>query len=280
MLFDSHCHLHFSQFNDDREKIIKKLRDFGVKIINVGTDLQDSQKALALAEEYPDLIWASAGIHPHDVAKDDGADFSDWNDFKKLAYDTKIIAIGECGLDYYRATSDMRHKTRERQKEIFVKQVELAKELGKPLIIHCRPTPGTADAYEDALDMLIACNMSRVASSGVVHFFSGSKEIAKKFLDLGFYISFAGPITFQPKAGQPLAGAGQYKELVEYVPIDRILAETDSPFAAPVPHRGKRNEPDFVEFVIRKIAEWKNLDFETAAERTAENAIKLFKINL
>ncbi|MBU2082223.1 TatD family hydrolase [Patescibacteria group bacterium] len=173
----------------------------------------------------------------------------------------KIVAIGECGLDYYRNLEN-----KNLQKEVFIKQIELAEELGKPLIIHCRPTLGTMDAYEDALNILNTCRISRIFGAGIAHFFSGSKEIAKKFLDLGFYISFAGPITF----------SDQYKEIVEYIPNNRILAETDSPFAAPLPFRGKRNEPAFVEFVVRQIADWKGISFEEARRLTTENAENLF----
>jgi len=162
----------------------------------------------------------------------------------------------------------MEKERKAKQEEVFIKQIELAEELGKPLIIHCRPTLGTMDAYEDALNILNTYRISRIFGAGIAHFFSGSKEIAKKFLDLGFYISFAGPITF----------SDQYKEIVEYIPNNRILAETDSPFAAPLPFRGKRNEPAFVEFVIRQIANWKKLSFEETARLTTENAKKLFKL--
>ena len=265
MLFDSHCHLHFSQYDNDREEVINRLKGAGIKVINIGTDLEDSKKAIDLAKKYPEQVWASVGFHPHDAGGDD----LDFNKLKELAIDKKVVAMGECGLDYYRATGDKRQETSKKQKEIFEKQIELAKELDKPLIFHCRPTTGTQDVYEDAFDILATCRMS-LARNGVAHFFAGSKEIAKKFLDLGFYISFAGPITF----------AEEYKELVEFVPLDRILIETDAPFAAPVPHRGQRNEPIYVEFVARKIAEWKNLKFEEVARQTAKNASSLFRIKL
>jgi len=270
MLFDSHAHLQFPQFDNDREEIIKKLRDFDIKIINVGNDMEESKKAVALAVKYPNQMWAAVGFHPGEATNTD----INFTELKSLAKNHKVVAIGECGLDYYRNLGNKKSKIKNQksQKETFIKQIELAKELKKPLIIHCRPTPKTMDAYENALGILAAARGPR----GVAHFFSGSKEIAKNFLDLGFYISFAGPITFSPEKSR--AGASQYKELVEYVPNDRILAETDSPFAAPLPYRGKRNEPAFVEFVVRQIADWKSISFEEAARLTAENAEKLFNL--
>ncbi len=261
MLFDSHSHLHFSQFDNDREEVVKKLHNFDIKTINVGTDFKESEKAVALAKKYPDFMWASVGLHPNDNLKEN----FDIDKYKNLAKNENIVAIGECGLDRIRSL-EINYAVR--QKEIFIKQIELAKELNKPLILHCRPSFGTQDAYEDAIDILVTCHMSRVSGNGVAHFFSGSKETAKKFLDLGFYISFAGPITFAP----------EYKNIVEFVPIDRILIETDAPFAAPVPHRGKRNEPAYVEFVARKIAEVKGIEFEEVARQTMKNTKKLFNL--
>lgn len=281
-LFDSHCHLHFSQYDNDREEIIKKLRDFDIKTINVGIDFKESERAIKLAEKHPDLMWASVGLHPNDLEEN-----FDIDKYRELAKSESVIAIGECGLDYAffarernerlqkRASAEAfgegglsEEKIKEKQKEIFIEQIELAQELEKPLILHCRPSVGTQDAYEDAFEILKYKNLNISNGNGVTHFFSGSKEIAEKFLNLGFYISFAGPITFAP----------EYKEVVEFVPMDRILVETDAPFAAPMPHRGRRNEPAYVEFVARQIAEWKNLSFEEVANQTTENAIKLFKI--
>lgn len=272
MLFDSHSHLHLSQFDGDREEIIKKLRDFSIKTINVGTDFEDSKKAIELAKKYPDLLWASVGLHPTDNSKEN----FDVNKYRELAKDEKVVAIGECGLDYYRSPSE---EEITRQKEIFIKQIELAKELNKPLILHCRPSLGSQDAYDDTLNILNSYFVIHNSNiNGVAHFFSGSKETAGKFLDLGFCISFAGPITFHPTGDHPKGGANHYEELVKFVPLDRILVETDSPFAAPLPHRGKRNEPASVEFVARQIAEWKGLSFDKVATQTHNNAKDLFKI--
>jgi TatD DNase family protein len=258
MLFDSHCHLHFSQYDSDREEVINRLKEASVKVINIGTDLEDSKKAIDLAKKYFDFMWASVGVHPNDTDSE-----IDFEELKKITSDEKVVAVGECGLDYFRTPGRERQA---KQREIFEKQIELAKELNKPLILHCRSSAGSQNVYDDTIDILNSNN----ANNGVAHFFAGSKEIAKKFLDLGFYIGFAGPITF----------AEEYKELVEFVPLDRILIETDAPFAAPVPHRGQRNEPIYVEFVARKIAEWKNLKFEEVTRQTAKNANSLFRIKL
>ncbi|HEY4494968.1 MAG TPA: TatD family hydrolase [Candidatus Paceibacterota bacterium] len=282
MLFDSHCHLHFSQFDNDREEIIRRLKQADIKVINVGTDLRESEKAIELSKKYPDFIWASVGLHPNDNLKESfsakGGPASGWDydKYRELAKNKNVVAIGECGLDYFRLPSEAEIT---KQKEIFIKQIELAKELNKPIILHCRPSVGTQDAYEDAINIienlkfpptprLRRAGKIKNYGNGVAHFFSGSKETAEKFLDSGFYISFAGPITF----------ASEYKEVVEFVPIDKILIETDAPFAAPLPYRGQRNEPAYVEFVARKIAEWKRLSFKEVADKATENAIKLFKI--
>lgn len=284
-LFDSHCHLHFSQYDNGREEVINRLREAGIKVINVGTNLVDSQKAINLANKYSDLMWASVGIHPNDVDSE-----IDLEKLKKLTSNEKVVAIGECGLDYALfvreqserlqkgASTEVRQLANEgglleeeiknRQKEIFIKQIELAKELNKPLILHCRASAGTQDAYEDVIEILKFKNLNISTGNGTAHFFAGSKETAKKFLDLGFCIGFSGPITF----------ADEYREVVEFVPINRILIETDAPFATPAPHRGKRNEPAYVEFVARKIAEWKETNFKEITEQTTQNTFRLFQL--
>lgn len=284
ILFDSHSHLHSFQFDGDREEIIKKLRDFDIKTINIGTDFEESKKAVELARKYPDLLHASVGLHPTDNSKED----LDINIYRELAKDEKVVAIGECGLDYAffahkrsewlqkRASTEAfgegglsEKDIKEKQKMVFIKQAELSKELEKPLILHCRPSRGTQDAYEDIINIIENLKFKiKNYNNGVVHFFSGSKETAKKFLDFGFYISFAGPITFAP----------EYREVVEFISLDKILIETDSPFAAPLPYRGQRNEPTYIEFVARQIAEWKGLDFDKVAAQTHNNAKDLFRI--
>ncbi|OGD30517.1 hypothetical protein A2833_02725 [Candidatus Azambacteria bacterium RIFCSPHIGHO2_01_FULL_44_55] len=270
MLFDSHTHLQFPQFDGDREGVISRLLSADIKVINVGTDLEDSKKAIELAKKYLGQMWATVGLHPNDAV---GQNF-DISKYKKLAENDSVVAIGECGLDYFRTPDDDKN----RQKDIFLRQLELVRELSKPLMIHCRPK-AEDDAYLDLFEILSARgesvlggkyrNLNLKNGNGTSHFFAGSKKTAKQFLDLGFYISFAGPITF----------AKEYEEVVKYVPLDKILIETDAPFAAPAPHRGKRNEPTFVEFVARKIAEIKEVEFEEVARQTAENAKKLFNLD-
>lgn len=261
-LFDSHTHLQFSQFDADREEIIRALGRADIKVINVGTGLEDSKKAVELAKKYPGQMWATVGLHPSDVLNEN----FDISKYRKLAEDDGVVAIGECGLDYFRTEGGEAQK---RQKDIFLRQLGLAGALFKPLMIHCRPKAGD-DAYLDLLEILKSENLNIPTGNGTAHFFAGSKEIAKQFLDLGFYISFAGPITF----------AKEYEEVVAYVPLDRILIETDAPFAAPAPHRGKRNEPAYVEFVARKIAEIKGVEFEKIAEKTSENTSLLFQLKI
>lgn len=258
-LFDSHTHLQFSQFDEDREEIIRTLGRADIKVINVGTNLEDSKKAVELARKYPGQMWATVGLHPTDAPN---ANF-DFGRYKELTLDPVVVAVGECGLDYFRTPDSDKN----RQKDIFLRQLELARELSKPLMIHCRPK-AEDDAYLDLLEILKFENLNIPTGNGTAHFFAGSKETAKQFLNLGFCISFAGPITF----------ADEYREVVEYMPLDKILIETDAPFAAPAPFQGKRNEPAYVEFVARKIAEVKGVEFEKVARQTAENAKKLFNI--
>ena len=238
--FDTHCHLQFPQYEKDREEVIERARGAGVGVINVGTDLESSGKAIELAEKYPEFMWATVGIHPTDVNDTNIRMFTnDTNEFTNLARQPKVVAIGECGLDY--AVFARKHSERlqkraprrsppeadeggldegeikDKQKEIFRKQIDSAIEVGKPLVLHLR------EAYDDALEILSEYKNL----TGTSHFFSGTLQQAQKFLELGFHISFAGPITF----------AKEYEEVVKFVPLERILAETDAPFASPLPWR-------------------------------------------
>ncbi|NOY35642.1 MAG: TatD family hydrolase [bacterium] len=246
-LFDIHSHLNFPQFDGDRDEIIKKMRENGIWTICVGADKKTSLESVALAEKYED-VYAAVGLHP----TDDEGEF-DTEYYRELASHPKAVAMGECGLDMFRREKgDM-----ERQKNVFEKQIELAAELNKPLIIHCR------QAHKEALKMLSA---KAGKLKGDIHFFSGNWEEARQYLDLGFSISFAGPITF----------TSEYDEVIKKTPLDRIMAETDSPFAAPAPHRGRRNEPLFVGEVVKKIAQVREISFEAVAEATVQNAMKMF----
>ena len=263
--FDIHSHLNLSPLSERQDEIIKVLEERQVGTITVGVDLETSVQAVEIAQKSPNL-FASVGLHPTEADKQD----FDVNEFAKLADDQKVVAIGECGLDYFRIDSgDV--ATKEKQKEIFQKQVNLAIEKKLPLILHVRPSRGTQDAYEDVLEILES-KMFEVEPRtfcGDVHFFVGTPAIAERFLKLGFYLSFTGVITF----------ARDYDEVIRLTPIDRILTETDAPFVAPVPHRGEVCEPWMVEEVVKKIAEIKNLPFEEVQSKILRNVRNLFNID-
>lgn len=252
--FDAHSHVNFSQYDDDRSEVIRRMGEEGVGTITVGTGVQTSREAIVLAAEHEN-IWASAGVHP---AEANDVDFAV---IEKLARESKVIAVGECGLDYFHKPYD-----KEVQEDLFIKHLDLSQNSELPLIIHCRPSAGTQDAYHDLLSIFIERGLTSI--SGVMHFFAGTEDEAQSFLDLGMYISFAGPVTFTE----------EYDRVIEATPLDRLLIETDAPFAAPAPYRGKRNEPAYVMEVAKKIAEVKSVSVEKVAEQTKENAMELFSL--
>ncbi|SHH46150.1 TatD DNase family protein [Caloranaerobacter azorensis DSM 13643] len=255
MLIDSHAHLDDKRFDKDRDKIIKNLKDNDVSIvINPGADLASSIKAVALAEEYEN-IYAAVGIHPHDAKT---MDEDTIEVLKSLLKKDKVIAVGEIGLDYHYDFSP-----RDVQKKWFREQIKLAKEFNLPIIVHDR------EAHKDVYDILKEEQDGTLR--GVLHCFSGSVEMAKEYIKMGFYISFAGPITFK--------NAKTPREVAKAIDINRILIETDSPYLTPHPHRGKRNEPLYVRYVAAMIAELKGMTIEEVAHITAENTKKLFNIN-
>jgi TatD DNase family protein len=254
MLIDSHAHLNDRRFDKDRDKLIKKLKENGVEIVlNPGSNVASSVKAVSLANQY-DNIYAAVGVHPHDV--------NDMNNdtieiLRSLAKKDKVVAIGEIGLDYYYDNSP-----RDLQRKWFREQIKLAKELKLPIIVHDRDAHGdTFDIIREEIDNDL---------TGVLHCYSGNLELAKEYIKMGFYISFAGPVTFK--------NAKTPKEVVKGIPLDYILIETDSPYLTPEPHRGKRNEPLYVRYVAAMIAELKGISFEEVARRTSENVKKLFSI--
>ncbi len=257
--FDIHSHLNLSPLVERQDEIIKILEEKEVGTITVGTDYETSAAAVEIAQKSGGL-FASVGFHPSDAGKKD----FDIVRFRELAGKDKVVAIGECGLDYFRIDANDK-VTKYLQKEIFIKQIDLAIEKNLPLILHVRPQKGTMDAYEDVLEII---ESMEVKPRGDVHFFVGSPEIAERFLKLGFYLSFTGVVTF----------TGDYDEVIRLAPIDRILTETDAPFVAPVPHRGKECEPWMVEEVVKKIAEIKGLDIAQAELQILENVKKLFSI--
>lgn len=254
-MIDSHCHPQFPQYDNDREEMIERALDGDVQMICVGVELGTSKQAIELAEKF-DGIWVTVGLHPNDYL---GKRF-DPQDYYKLGRNKKVIAIGEIGLDYYRSPEKEKQNI---QKERFIQMTQVATDLHLPIVIHCR------DAYEDMINLLQTTSHQLQPSAGVIHSFTGTSAEAQKFLDLGFYIGLNGIITF----------SDGYVELVKKLPLDKILIETDAPYLAPVPNRGKRNEPLYVKFVAEKIAEIKNIGVEEVANTTTENTKKLFILN-
>lgn len=251
-LIDSHAHLDGSQFDEDREELVEKLSEAGVEIvINPGANMESSRKIVELVEAY-DIIYGAVGVHPHDTV--DMVD-SDIDELRELAKRDKIVAIGEIGLDYY-----YDHSPREVQKQRFREQIVLAKELDLPIIVHER------DAAQDVFDIISSEADGKLR--GVIHCYSGSVEMAKEYIKLGFYISFAGPVTFK--------NAKKPKEVATEIPLEHLLVETDSPYMAPVPYRGKRNDPSYVRYIAETIAELKGISYEQVAEQTNRNAKQLF----
>ncbi len=254
MLFDTHAHLDDKRFDDDRDELIRGLPERGVsRVITPGIDVDSSKKCVDLADKY-DIVYAGVGIHPHEASK---LEDNYLDQLRTMAQNKKVVAIGEIGLDYYYDFSP-----RDIQKQRFIEQIELAAELKLPIIIHNR------DSHEDMLNILR--EHKDLINGGVMHCFSGSWEMAKIVLDLGLYISLAGPVTFK-NAKKPV-------EVAKNVPLDRLLIETDSPYLTPVPYRGKRNDPGHVALVAQKIAEIRGITAEEVGRITTENALNLFKI--
>jgi TatD DNase family protein len=264
MFVDSHAHLDGEKFDSDREQVIARARDAGVQtIVAIGNGDGPAQVdcGIRLAEKY-DFIYATFGIHPHEARlADEGA----FQNMERLAKHPKVIAWGEIGLDYF-----YDHSPREIQKEVFLRQMELAGAAKLPIVIHCRPSDGSDDAWEDCLSLMNEHWRPR-ALGGILHCFTGNWPQAKRALDMGFMISFAGNITF-PKAQQ-------IRDAALEVPLDRMLIETDSPYLAPVPHRGKRNEPAFVTETARKLGELRGLTTEAVGEHTTRNFYNFFKLS-
>jgi TatD DNase family protein len=255
MLFDTHCHLTDERFSEDIEQVIANMRKAQVELaVNVGDGTTDEQPVFDMAARHPGM-YAATGVHPQDALKFDAESPARLRRWMSLP---KAVALGEIGLDYYydNAPHDV-------QLDVFLRQLVIARELKKPVIMHIR------DGHGDALALLRAHRGELPA--GVMHCFSGSVETAREYLDMGFYISIAGPVTFKNAAKLP--------EVSRYVPADRLLVETDSPYLAPVPKRSKRNEPAFVQYTAAHIAELRGVDAEAFAAQCLENGIRLFGID-
>jgi len=263
MFVDSHAHLDGKQFDSDREQVIARAREAGVQTlvaIGNGDGPEQVDCGIRLAEKY-DFIYATLGIHPHEARL---ADESAYQNMERLAKHPKVIAWGEIGLDYY-----YDHSPREVQREVFMRQMELAAQAKLPIVIHCRPSEASDDAWQDCLE-LIRAHWAAKGLGGILHCFTGTWAQAKDALDLGFMISFAGNLTF-PKAQQ-------IRDAAREVPLDCLLIETDSPYLAPVPHRGKRNEPAFVKETAGKLGELRRMTAAEVGEQTAQNFYKFFKL--
>ncbi len=277
MFVDSHAHLEMEQFDADREQVLERARSEGLESIvaigsgtgpgslDCGIRLAELARARLASDDgsvrpWP-RVYATIGIHPHEAKL---AVETDYLEMEKLARSQHVIAWGEIGLDYF-----YDHSPREVQQEVFVRQMELARAARLPIVIHCRPSEGSQNAWDDCL-RLARAHWAPSGLGGVLHCFSGSLEHARTALDMGFMISFAGNITF-PKAQS-------IREAARAVPLDRVFIETDSPFLAPMPHRGKRNEPAFVKEVARQIGELHGLSREDAGGQTASNFRRFFSL--
>ena len=289
---DIHSHVNFKAFDEDRDEVIKRALDNDTWVINVGTQIDTSKKAVEIANKYEEGVYAIIGLHPihtgasyHDEKElgEGGKEFTsrgesfDQESYRELLKNPKankkIIGIGECGLDYYRCTSESVAK----QRKDFISQIELANEFNKPLMLHIRSNREnkSQSAYIDALALLKKYSKVKPSSAqsfgqarGNVHFFAGTSEEAKAYLDFGFTLSFTGVVTFTK----------DYDEVIRNTPLEMIMSETDSPYVTPAPHRGKRNEPSYVKEIVKKIAQIKNLPEKEVAEAIVANARRVFGI--
>jgi len=254
MYFDTHAHLDDKQFRDDRDLAIERAREAGVElIVNVGYNVSSARRTIELTKKY-DFIYGSVGMHPHDAKT---LDDKSYGELKSMALHPKIVAIGEIGLDYY-----WNHSPHDVQQKVFRQLIALAKEVKLPIIIHDR------DAHQDIFDIIREEGAREVG--GIFHCYSGNWPLAREAIKMGFYISIAGPVTFH--------NARRAQEVVKLVPLDYLLIETDCPYLAPMPYRGKRNEPAYVVKVAEMIAEIKGITVEKVAEATTENGKKAFGI--
>lgn len=273
-LIDSHSHINFRAFNNDWHEVIQRSLDKNIGCIVVGANLATSQKALRVAGNFHNGVWASVGLHPvYITARVFQADqdqpatlinphreaFSS-QAYERLALNQKVVAVGECGLDW---TIVKTKKDKELQKKTLIKQISLADKLNLPLILHCR------EAYDALYELLSQVRFNRSSQRGVLHFFAGTSVQAREFIELGFYISFTGVVTF----------THDYDQAVKAVPLERLLLETDSPYAAPTPFRGKRNEPLYVLHTLRQLARLKGVSENELAKITKANTVRLFDLN-
>lgn len=256
MLIDTHAHLDMEQFDSDRNEVIQRALSADVgQVVTVGIDVSSSLKAATMAERYPS-VFAAVGIHPHNV---DAADRQDLKRIESISAQRKVVAIGEIGLDFYRDLS-----SRDNQVKRFKQQLDIAMRCNLPVVVHAR------EAHEQVLEML--SSFMRDGPGGVIHCFSGDIALAEAFIEMGYFISIPGTVTF--------TNASRMHEVVAGIPLDTMLVETDSPFLSPVPYRGRRNEPSRVVYTAQKVAHIRGITLEEVAEQTSENARRLFGLPL
>jgi TatD DNase family protein len=322
MLIDTHAHINFKAFEADATEVVQRAFNNGVSLVLVGTQIDTSKEAVELAKKFnspafgtPSLakeggggVYAVVGLHPvhtysqhldeEETSFQTREEIFDYEAYYKLASHPLVVGIGECGLDYYRIKNDELgimnvEEIKNKQKLTFIQQIKLAKELDKALVIHCRPSAGTADAYLDILEIVdtehLALSANHSSFRFEIHSFTGSPEIAMEFVKRGAYVGLNGIITFGDRKTKNMTTSsialakegdktGNMKKVVETVPLERIVLETDSPYLTPIPHRGKRNEPSFVKFVAERVAEIKGISLEEVEKTTTQNAKLLFKI--
>ncbi len=268
-LIDAHSHLQFPQYEADREEVIKRMFDKNIWTICAGSNSISSEWGIALAERFEKGIYATVGIHPsHSTETDEplevdgGYDKFDYEKMLALASRKKVVGIGEFGFEFF---DDK--KTLDDQRILFDLHLDLANEVKKPVVIHCR------NGYEETLDALYANREKLLPEAGIMHFYSGDKEYARKFLDLGFSFTFGGALTLPKKAD-----GADFAEALAYLPQDRILFETDAPYVAPKKYRGQRNEPAFVEEVLLKASEVLQVPADVLAKSSVENTLRVFNL--
>lgn len=291
---DTHTHINLRAFKDDAHEAIQRALDNGVAVVNVGTQIDTSREAVALLQSFPENVYAVVGLHPSHTYD---ADYEDLNEvdsrtaeekfapelYQELMQDERVIGVGECGLDYYRLPADRDpEEIKNLQRVAFQAQIKFALENDKALCIHCRPSNGTMDAYEEMLNILTEVkNPAAGGTPGVwtdageklrfeIHSFTGNAELAVKFAELGGYIGLNGIITFDKTS--------RSREVVEALPLTSIILETDAPYLTPKSNRGQRNEPSYLPEVAQQIAEWKNVTVDEVAQQTTTNAKKLFNL--
>lgn len=272
-IIDTHTHVQFPAYDNDRGEVVSRALSKDIWMVNVGTQASTSEAAIQLAETEPEGLYATIGFHPGHI---ESGHHDEWEKkypsdevfnpdlFRRMAHHEKVLAIGECGLDYHRLPADKKtsDEIKLRQKEVFIQQIEIAFEVGKPLVIHCR------EAFPDLIAILQGHFAEGSGPNGIIHFFSGTPEDMAALSRLGFSFGFGGVVTF----------ASSYQELVIATPLENIVVETDAPYVAPVPYRGKRNEPLYIEATLAMIAAWKGIRPNECAEQTSANARRIFRL--